>query len=342
MHELQNVLYVQTEGTTLRLEHEALRVMRDGAMVARFPLLGLSGVVVFGGVHVTSSLIHRCAEDGRSLVWLSRTGRFRARLQGATRGNVLLRREQHLALSDECHTVAIARQMVAGKIQNTRQSLLRSARDVASDGDRGMLQSVGVDLERGLAGLQRTLDLDVIRGIEGEAARRYFAALPRLLVPERRDWCIGGRSRRPPRDRVNAVLSFLYALLRAECESALEGVGLDPQVGYLHALRPGRPALALDLMEELRPLSDRVAITLVNRRQLDDRDFEVAPGGAVYLTDRGRKSVITAWQKRKQVEVAHRVLNTRLPIGLVPHVQARLLARHLRADLDHYPPFLHR
>jgi len=343
MHELLNVLYVQTQGAVLHLEHDTVRVSVDGETKLRAPLLRLGGIVVFGQVTLTPFLIQRCAEDGRSLVWLNRNGRFKARVEGPTRGNVLLRRAQHLALSDRDRTSQIARQIVAAKIQNSRQVLLRAARDLADIDSASPLAMAAEYLARILAQLRTTRGLDEIRGAEGEAARTYFGVFGHMIRGDRPEFILDGRTRRPPRDRANAVLSFLYALVRGECASALEGVGLDPQVGYLHALRPGRPALALDLMEEFRPvLADRLAVTLINRRQLRPEHFENAPGGAVLLTEEGRKTVIVAYQKRKEEEIQHRVLKQRLPIGLAPHVQARLLARHLRNDLKAYPPFLYR
>ncbi|MPZ22829.1 MAG: type I-C CRISPR-associated endonuclease Cas1 [Dehalococcoidia bacterium] len=342
MNELQNVLYVQKQGALLRLEHETVRVEVEGEPPLRFPLLVLSGIVAFGQVSLTPFLIQRCAEDGRSLVWLDRNGRFKARVEGPTRGNVLLRRAQHLVLSDDGRTEAIARQIVAAKIQNSRTVLLRAAREAKEEEASSALGRAADRLAGILVRLTDSRDLNVTRGAEGEAGRTYFGAFGYMLRGDREGFPLHGRTRRPPRDRVNAVLSFLYALLRAECSSALEGVGLDPQVGYLHALRPGRPALALDMMEELRAVvADRLALRLINKRQLKAEHFEETLGGGVHLSDDGRKLVIVAYQKRKEEVLQHRVLKQRIPLGLVPHVQARLLARHLRNDLKHYPPFVY-
>lgn len=343
MRELLNVLYVLTQGAVLHLESDTVRVEVEHETRLRAPLIRLSGIVVFGRVTVTPFLIQRCAEDGRSLVWLDGVGRFKARVEGPARGNVLLRRAQHLALSDAERTCGIARQIVAAKIQNSRQSLLRAARDSKVAADRRALEEAGERHALILGKLRGCTDLDVLRGYEGEAARAYFGVFGHMVRGDQPEFIPDGRNRRPPRDRTNAILSFLYALVRSECSAALEGAGLDPQVGYLHRLRPGRPALALDLMEEFRPLlADRLALTLVNRRQLKADDFETTPGGAVRLTDDGRRSVITAYQKRKEEELPHRALKQKVPMGLAPHVQARLLARHLRGDLKEYPPFLHR
>ena len=343
MHELLNVLYVQTQGAVLHLEHDTVRVAIEGETRLRAPLLRLGGIVIFGQVTVTPFLVQRCAEDGRSLVWLTRTGRFKARVEGPLRGNVLLRRAQHLALSDRDRTWPIARQVVAGKVQNSRQVLLRAARESTRQSDAEPLAAAAEHLADVLGRLRTFTDIDVIRGLEGEAARAYFGVFGHMVGVDRASFGPDGRNRRPPRDRVNAELSFLYALLRGECSSALEGVGLDPQVGFLHSLRPGRPALALDLMEEFRPiLADRLALSLINRKQLKASDFEETPGGAVHLTDDGRRAVILAYQKRKEELLSHRLLKQKLPFGLVPHVQARLLARHLRGELRVYPPFLAR
>lgn len=343
MHELQNVLYVMTQGAVLGLDHDAVRVDIDGSLRMRAPLVRLGGIVVFGRVMVSPYLIQRCADDGRSLIWLDGQGRFKARIQGQVRGNVLLRRAQHLALSDPERPCRIARQIVAAKIQNSRQVLLRGARDAKSPSESAVLARAATGLAGTLRRLESVSDLDRVRGAEGEAARAYFQAMPALVRVGRDEFAMERRSRRPPRDRMNAALSFVYALLRAECNAALEGVGLDPQVGYLHALRPGRPALALDLMEEFRPLiADRLVLRLINLRQLQPTDFDLLPGGAVHLNDEGRRRVLTEYQRRKEEQIRHPVLTAKIPLGLLPHVQARLLARHLRADLADYPPFVQR
>jgi CRISPR-associated protein Cas1 len=343
MAELGNVLYVMTPGAALRLDHDAVRVEADGKTTVRVPLLRLAGIVCFGAIAISPALIERCAEDGRSVVLLDRTGGFRARIEGRTKGNVLLRRAQHLALSDARRPALIARQIAAGKLQNCRQVLVRAAREDATGPDASVLLRAAEFLTGGLARMRTADELNLIRGIEGDGARAYFGAFGAMVREDRASFAPLGRTRRPPRDRMNALLSFLYALLRSECESAAEGVGLDPQVGFLHALRPGRPALALDLMEELRPvLADRLALTLVNRRQVRADGFRLLPGGAVQMDDHTRRTVIAAYQRRKQDVVEHRVMREKLALGLVPHVQARLLARHLRGDLEHYPPYVHR
>jgi CRISPR-associated protein Cas1 len=343
MIEVGNTLYVTTPGAMLRLEHDTVKVESDGVLPLRVPLVRLAGIVCFGTIAVSPLLIERCADDGRSLVLLDRTGRFKARIEGRTKGNVLLRRAQHLALSREATTLELARQFAAGKIQNCRHAIVRSARDATDGGDRAVLARAAESLTESVVQLKGIGELNGLRGVEGDAARTYFRAFASMVREDRAAFAPAGRTRRPPRDRINALLSFLYTLVRSECESALEGVGLDPQVGFLHAMRPGRPALALDVMEELRPvLADRLALTLINRRQVQAAGFRDLPGGAIYLDDATRKAVLGAWQKRKHDLVEHRVMRQKVPFGVVPHIQARLLARHLRGDLAHYPPFLYR
>ncbi|PDV96934.1 type I-C CRISPR-associated endonuclease Cas1c [Candidatus Chloroploca asiatica] len=343
MRELLNTLYVQTQGAVLHLDHDAIRITVEQETKLRLPLLRLTGIVVFGRVTVTPFLIQRCAEDGRNLVWLDRNGRFKARVEGKARGNVLLRRAQHLALSDKKRTLRIARQIVAAKVQNSRQILLRSAREASLAEAKTALSEASQRLAETITRLPDCRTMDELRGSEGDAARTYFSVFGYHIRSDKAHFTMDGRTRRPPRDRANALISFLYALLRAECSASLESVGLDPQVGFLHALRPGRPALALDLMEEFRPIiADRLALTLINRKQVQADDFVELPGGAVHLSDQGRRTVLEAYQKRKEEEVTHRILNQKVPIGLLPYIQARLLARHLRGDLEEYSPFLGR
>lgn len=343
MQQILNTLFVMTQGTYVHLDHETVRVELDGETRLQVPLHHLGGMVCFGDIRLSTALLHRCAEAGWVVVLMSRTGRFKGRLVGPTSGNVLLRRAQHLALADPVKTLRIARNIVAGKIQNSRQILLRGARE-AEGGDAGRLQDAAQILARLLAQLEKANTLDEVRGMEGGAARAYFDVLDLLVGPEDRStFRLNGRSRRPPQDRINAMMSFLYALVLNDCVGAVEAVGLDPQIGFLHGLRPGRPALGLDLLEEFRPvLADRLALTLINRHQVADKHFELHPGGAVYLSEEGRKEVAAAFQRRKQEEITHPTLDQAVPLGLVPHVQARLLARHLRKDLEEYLPFLYR
>ena len=343
MNQLLNTLYVTTEPGYLRLDHDTVRVEVDGDTRLQVPLHHLGAIVCFGDIMITPALIRRCSEEGRSLVYLDRHGRFVARVEGPVSGNVLLRRAQHLASTDAEWTARIARNIVAGKIQNARQVILRAAREADGTDDAQVLSEVAKEQAATLARLPNAASLDQIRGLEGEAARAYFGTFDRMVRGDREAFGMKGRNRRPPLDRVNALLSFLYTLLLHDCIAAAEGTGLDPQVGFLHALRSGRPALGLDLMEELRAvLADRLSLTLINRKQVTRKDFVERPGGAIQFTDAARKKVVIAYQKRKQDEVEHEVANQKVPLGLVPHIQARLLARHLRKDLDEYPPFLYR
>lgn len=337
--EYLNTLYVMRDAATVRLDHETIRVDAERECLLHVPVLHLGCLVVFGNVYVTPAVMRRFAGEGKPIVYLSRSGRFVARVEGPVSGNVLLRQSQYRAMDDSVITAALARSFVAGKVQNSRCMLQRSARD-ADRGRREAFQPAIDVLAVGLGRLDGCGDLDVIRGIEGECARRVFDVFGMLFTQQRADFAMQGRNRRPPRDRTNALLSFLYALLASDCSAALEATGFDPQAGYLHALRPGRPSLTLDLMEELRPvLGDRLAVTLVNRSQVTPGDFECRVGGSVSLNEGGRKKVIVAYQTRKADKVRHRLLKRKVPLGLVPHLQARLLARVLRGDLDAYPAF---
>ena len=340
--ELLNTLYVTTRGSYLRLDHDTVRIEVNRELAAQVPLIRLQSIVLFGDIMITPALIERCAQDGRSIAYFTEHGRFAARIEGPVSGNVLLRRAQHLALSEPERRASIARAMLAGKIRNCRAVLLRAARDARDREERPRLIAAADAQRLVLERLPDRQQIDLLMGDEGDAAKSYFGAFATMVSsPLRDDFGLWERSRRPPRDRMNALLSFLYTLLRFDCVAGLEGIGLDPQIGFLHALRPGRPALALDLMEELRPvLADRLALTIVNRRQLGAEQFEPSPGDAWLLTEEGRRTVITAYQERKQEEIHHRVLGKNVQIGLVPHIQARLLARHLRNDLADYPPFI--
>ena len=282
--------------------------------------------------------------DGRSIVWLNENGRFLARVEGAVQGNILLRQAQFRAADNPEQTCELARLFVAGKIRNSRQVLLRSARDSKNETEADQLKQSAKKLNSHLRNLQHAQDLDTIRGIEGDAARLYFSQMNYMIAPAARDaFHFDQRSRRPPRDPINALLSFIYALILTDCRSALEAAGLDPQLGFLHAVRPGRPALALDLQEEYRAVfGDRLALTLINRGQITRKDFDFQPGNTVLLNDRGRKKVIIAYQERKKVTLLHPVLEKKIEIGLIPLIQARLLARYMRGDIDTYLPYLHK
>jgi CRISPR-associated protein Cas1 len=338
--QLLNTLYVTLPDSHLRLDNDTLRLLVGDETRLRVPLHHLGAVVCFGPVSVSVPLMHRLAESGTALVLLDANGRFKARLEGATAGNVLLRRAQHNNSQDEAFALQLARRIVAGKLRNQRHLMLRGARDSKQAPDRQVLQRCAQNIAASVRALPAANSLDAVRGLEGEAARGYFAALNHVLRPDsRKHFSLDGRSRRPPRDRMHALVSFLYAMWMNDCRSACEAAGLDPQVGYLHALRPGRAALALDLMEEFRPFADRLALTLVNRAQLEPGSFEVREGGAVQLQADARKAVVVAFQERKQDALSHPLLAENMPLGLVPLVQARLLARHLRGEVPTYEPF---
>jgi CRISPR-associated protein Cas1 len=337
--QLLNTLYVTTPESYLRLDNDTLRVEVEREARLRVPLHHLQAIVCFGHIGLSAPLMHRLADEGIAMVLLDDNGRFKARLEGATAGNVLLRQAHHARVHDAAFTLGMARACVAGKVKNARQVLMRGAREAKAEEEAALLTRGADDLAATLRALPGAIDLDVLRGLEGEAARQYFGALNLVVKPEQRKWFqMDGRSRRPPRDRMNALLSFLYAMWMNDCRSAIEAVGLDPQLGFLHAVRPGRAALALDLMEEFRPLADRLALTLVNRGQLDADDFVVREGGAVSLDGDARKAVVVAFQERKREEINHPLLAQAVPLGLVPLVQARLMARAVRESPTASPP----
>ena len=339
--QLLNTLYVTTADTYLRLDNDTLRVEVDKETKLRVPLHHLNGVVCFGHTGLSAPLMHRLAESGIALVLLDDNGRFKARLEGAVTGNVLLRQAQFQRVADPVFTLDMARACVAGKIKNTRQVLQRGAREAKLEVEANALARLADDLAASLRALPNASNLDVLRGIEGEAARQYFSGLNLLVRSDQREFFqMDGRTRRPPRDRFNAMLSFLYAMWMNDCRSALEAAGLDPQVGFLHALRPGRAALALDLMEEFRPWADRLALTLINRGQLEPDDFVMREGGGVSLEPDARKAVVVAYQERKKDEITHPLLAQAVPLGLLPLVQARLMARAIREDGAPYVPFV--
>ncbi len=341
MKKLLNTVYVTTEGAALKKDGEALVAEIEGAERARVPMHMLSSVVTFGPILISPALIGACAERGITMALLARNGRFQARIEGPVTGNVLLRRAQYARAETGAE---IVRSIVLGKVSNQRAVIRRALRDYGDEmktGTRTTLETVTDRLAQILRRVQlRDATVDEMRGSEGEAANLYFGAFDHLIRSPDPELHWTARSRRPPRDAMNALLSFLYTLLTHDCRSACEAVGLDPAVGFLHRDRPGRPSLALDLMEELRaPLADRLALSLVNRRQLRAGDFKAQDGGAVLLTDEGRKTVLTAWQERKKEERLHPFLQEKAHFGLVPFLQAQLLARHLRGDLEAYPPW---
>ncbi len=336
-----NTLYVTTQGAYLGKDGDAVAVRADGEVRFRVPIHNLGSIMCFGQVSCSPFLMGLCGERGVGLSFLTENGRFLARVHGPISGNVLLRREQYRRGDDEAASAAIARSIIAAKVANSRSVLLRSLRDRADGLGAEAVRRAASDLGHCLRDMGAATSLNVLRGIEGNAARIYFAVFDHLIVQQKDSFSFSQRSRRPPLDNMNALLSFVYTLVRHDIESALEAVGLDPCVGFLHRDRPGRPGLALDLMEELRPyLADRLALSLVNLRQVQPEGFSRMESGGVTMDEATRKAVIVAYQKRKQDEVLHPFLGERTTLGLVVHLQALLLARHLRGDLDAYPPFV--
>lgn len=341
MRHLLNTLFVTTDGAYLAKDGECVAVRVDKEVRLRLPVHTIGLIVCYGRIGCSPAVMGFCGDRGVGLCFMSPSGRFLASVQGPIRGNVLLRREQYRRADDTSAIAAIAATFVAGKVANARTVLLRALRDHADYRDGHPLQRVADRMADGLRTLQQGPPPEVVRGIEGDAARTYFDVFDYLVTAQKQDFFMRVRSRRPPLDNLNSLLSFLYALLTREAVWALEAVGLDPCVGFLHRDRPGRPSLALDLMEELRPvIADRLALSLVNRRQVAGSGFRRTESGGVLMDDMTRKAVLVAWQKRKQEEITHPFVNEKMPVGLLPIIQAQLLARHLRGDLDGYPPFI--
>jgi len=354
----QNTLYLTTPGSYVARDHLTLQLevpvyppntepherKRENAIDWRklsIPIHHLESICIFGQTTVSPPALDLCWEHGVAVNYLSDFGYLQARMTGVADTSVTLRRTQFRAADDRPRCCAIARQCVAGKISNSRNSLLRAARETDDPAEQKALQEAAQFLGEQLHALRGAADLDLIRGLEGAASQKYFSVFSLLLKQQRGQFAFSSRTRRPPRDRINCLLSFLYALIRHDCIAALTSIGLDPFVGFLHAERPNRPALALDLMEEFRPwLADRLAVTLINRQQLGAGDFRVREGGAVEFSDDARKRVITAYQQRKQDATAHPLLDQSLRIAQLPFVQARILARALRGDITDYVPFV--
>jgi len=343
MKRLLNTLYVTTQGSYLHREGETVEVSQEGDVKLRVPIHTLQGIVCFGQVSMSPFLMGLCAERQVGVSFLSRNGRFLARVEGPVSGNVLLRREQYRRADDESLAVGVAKAVVTAKINNCRVVLQRALRD-HPDGEGAQSQADSINhLSEIIKLLENAETLESIRGLEGEAAVNYFSVFNHLIFIQKEDFFFKERSRRPPLDNMNALLSFLYTLLAHDVTSALETVGLDPAVGFLHRDRPGRSGLALDIMEEFRPyLADRLALSMVNLKQLTGKGFTKTETGAVMMTDETRKELIVAYQNRKQEEITHPFLDEKIAIGLLPFAQALLMARFLRGDLEGYPPFLWR
>ena len=336
MKKLLNTLYITRQETYIHKERETIVIKQGDEKLGQFPALTISNILCFGLVSVSPPLMGYCGESGIGLSFYTEYGRFLARVQGKQTGNVLLRRTQYRVADDDVKANAIARIMVGAKISNARAVLMRELRN---HGENTELSVAVERLKYSLKNSQTSVNVPQTMGIEGEAAATYFSVFNHLIRDSGFEF--NGRIRRPATDPVNALLSFIYSLITQECVSALMGVGLDPYVGFLHQDRPGRPSLALDLLEEFRaPWADRFVLTLFNRKQFQNNDFIIEASGAVRLTDDARKKVLVAFQERKQEEIVHPYLDEKIPYGLLPHCQALLLARHLRGDTEFYTPYL--
>jgi len=340
MKKLANVLYITIPEAYLSLDGENVVVKKEETVSMRLPLHNLENIVCFNYPGVSPALMGACAERNVGLCFLTPNGRFLARINGKVKGNVLLRKKQYQVSEKNEESLPIAVSFLLGKIANCRKVIERAVRDHAMLVDVQALGQASASLKETLLAIPECKTIGDLMGFEGSAAKIYFGVFDQLILQQRDDFAFKERSRRPPLDNMNSLLSFLYTLLTNEVASALEGVGLDPYVGFLHQDRPGRPSLALDLMEELRPVfADRLALSLVNRKQIAGKGFIQKESGGILMDDDTRKTVLTAWQERKKEEILHPYLKERIPFGLIPHVQAMLLSRFLRGDLDAYPPF---
>ncbi len=341
MKRLLNTLFITSEDVYLSLDGETVCVLRGDEKAAQFPLLTLESIVSFSYKGASPSLMGACAARNINLCFMTPSGRFFARASGSDHGNVLLRKQQYRLSDDESASCKIARNFIFGKVYNCRWSLSRTVRDHAMRVDTTMIEEASRHLANALPRILSAENLESLRGLEGEAAALYFGVFDNLLLNRKESFYFTGRTRRPPLDNVNAMLSFTYTLLANDCASALEGNGLDSYVGFLHRDRPGRKSLALDLLEELRPeFADKIVITLINYKIMKPDFFEKRENGSVQMTDDARKVFLSAWQERKREKITHPYLKEKIAWGLVPHVQSMLLARYLRGDLDEYPPFL--
>ena len=341
MRQLLNTLFVTSEDMYLSLDGENVVANRGGEVVARYPLHTLQSIVSFSYSGASPALMGACAKREIGLAFCTPRGRFLARVFGQMQGNVLLRRTQYRVADDPSESCRVARMMILGKVYNARWSVERTRRDHAMRIDGKRFAAVSQQLQGLLPQITAETSLESLRGLEGAGATAYFSVLDDMILQGKDIFFFRERSRRPPLDAFNAMLSFAYSLLAHDCASALESVGLDAYVGFLHRDRPGRESLALDLMEELRPcFADRFVLTMINNRVLKQEDFDFRESGTVFLTDTGRKSFLQKWQERKRETITHPFLEEKLPWGLVPYVQSLLLVRYLRGDLDDYPPFL--
>ncbi len=334
-----NTLYITSDDAYVRKERETFIVEVNHEKVFQAPTHSIENIVCFGFKPLTPALMAYCAENSVGISYLSETGKFLARVYGAQQGNVLLRKAQYAMADDEFLSLAIARPIIAAKVSNYRSLLLRHQRNHPDHCSEEVVLAAET-MGRRLTNIQQSENLDELRGYEGECATLYFGVLSSLITAQNEDFIFTKRTKRPPLDSANALLSFLYAILANDVRSALETVGLDPQVGFLHQLRSGRPSLALDIMEEFRAyLGDRIMLNLINLKQVSKKDFEIRESGEVRMSDEARKAVLNAYQKKKQEEITHPFLGEKMTIGLLPHVQAQLLARYIRGDITEYPPF---
>lgn len=341
MKKLLNTLYVTSPDRYLSLDGENVVIQSEGQVLGRVPLHNLERIMTFGYTGASPALMGKCAENGIELVFMSGSGRFLARVEGEVKGNVLLRRQQYRYADDKYRSLVIARNMICAKLFNSRRTVERVMRDHPMRIDTDKFGHCSQLLKTSAAAAAKAGDMAELRGIEGEGAQVYFSLYDDMILQQKDDFCFHTRSKRPPKDNVNALLSFAYSLIAGMCASSLEAAGLDPYVGFMHTDRPGRRSLALDLMEEFRsPLCDRFVLSLINKRVITTKDFEKREDGAVLLTENGRRTFIAAWQKRKDDELRHPFLSEKMEWGILPYAQALLLARFVRGDVDAYPPFM--
>lgn len=343
MKKLLNTLYITTENAYLALDGENVVVQCDGNTLGRMPLHMIDGIMAFGYIGASPALMGKCADMNKSLVFLKPSGRFLAKVTGKSYGNILLRREQYRVCDDAQRSLSIAKNIISAKLANCSAVLNRAVRDHALRIDTEKFERVNIALQKGKVGAYHTTSADTLRGLEGECASLYFSVFDEMILQQKDDFFYRGRSRRPPMDNVNAMLSFSYSLLTSMCVSALEAVGLDAYAGVYHTERPGRCSLALDLLEEFRaPFADRFVLTTINKKSLCGKDFLEKESGGILLTEDGRKKFLSLWQQKKKEEIMHPFLQEKVEWGLLPYIQAMLLAKYIRGDLDEYSPFLWR
>ena len=341
MKKLLNTVYVNSPDRYLSLDGENLVISQEGTEIGRVPLHNIERIMTFGHAGASPALMGKCVKNGIELVFMSRNGHFIARVEGEVKGNVLLRRQQYRIADNEKGSLEIARNMISAKLFNSRWVLERMIRDHGARIDTDLFGKKSEFLNNSIKQARNCSDMDSLRGIEGEAASVYFSVFNDMILQQKEDFAFDTRNKRPPLDNVNALLSFAYSMATGMCTSALESVGLDPYVGFMHTDRPGRRSLALDMVEEFRSvLCDRFVLTLINKRLVSNDDFVKREDGAVLLTEDGRKNFFSAWQKRKSEELKHPFLEEKVEWGMLPYVQAMLLSRYIRGDLDCYPPFM--